>query len=303
MANYTIGDMIYENRVVRGYSQEELSFGVCSTSSLSRIENNTQVPSKKLFDALMQRLGVSESIYSAFISKEEMELVRLKQKLVWKLENLDFSDIDVLVEKMESRLSDWNELDNQYLMFVKANIQKHNHGKPEEVLEILLEAIRITMPDFSEVQNIKKRLLTFDEITILNSIALEYYDLGDKKKALKLLSELKGYLDEHSIDEEEKSQKYPMIVYNMTKCLGEVERYAEVVELCTEGIEYCIGHSKLNALPYLITNSACATAELKRFEEAEVLFKRAVILLEICHKESFAETVRKTARDSYGIFV
>lgn len=303
MANYTIGDMIYENRVVRGYSQEELSFGICSTSSLSRIENNTQVPGKKLFDALMQRLGVSESIYSAFISKEEMELVRLKQKLVWKLENLDFADIDVLVEKMESKLSDWNELDNQYLMFVKANIRKQNHGKPEEVLGILLEAIRITMPDFSEVQNIKKRLLTFDEITILNSIALEYYDLGDKKKALKLLSELKEYLDEHSIDEEEKSQKYPMIVYNMTKCLGEVERYKEVVDLCTEGIEYCISHSKLNALPYLITNNACATAELKKNERAEVLFKQAVTLLEICHKESFADTVRKTAKDSYGIFV
>ena len=62
MAHYLVGDMIYENRVVRGYSQEELCFGICSTSSLSRIENNLQVPGKKLFDALMQRLGVSEAV-------------------------------------------------------------------------------------------------------------------------------------------------------------------------------------------------------------------------------------------------
>ena len=301
MANYLIGDMIYENRVARGYSQEELSFGICSTSSLSKIENNIQVPGKKLFDAIMQRLGVSESIYSAFISKEEMELVRLKQKLVWKLENFDFAGMDTLVEDMEARIHEWNDLDKQYLLFVKANILKHNHGDAQKVLKMLLEAIHITMPWFEKAGNIRKRLLTFDEITILNGIALGYDDLGEAKKALKLLMELKEYLESHKIDEEEKSQKYPLIIYNITRRLGACGHHADVFELCEEGIDFCTAHSKLNLLPLLITNKACAAAELEKGEVAEKLFKQAIVLFEICKKESFAEKIKKEAKDSYGI--
>ncbi len=301
MANYLIGDMIYENRVARGYSQEELSFGICSTSSLSRIENNIQVPGKKLFDAIMQRLGVSESIYSAFISKEEMELVRLKQKLVWKLENFDFVGMDTLVEDMEARIHEWNDLDKQYLLFVKANILKHNHEDAAKVLKMLLDAIHITMPGFAKVGNIKKRLLTFDEITILNGIALSYDDLGDATRALKLLMELKEYLESHKIDEEEKSQKYPLIIYNITRRLGACGHHADVFELCEEGIDFCTAHSKLNLLPLLITNKACAAAELEKREVAERLFKQAAVLFEICKKEPFAEKIRKEAKDSYGI--
>ena len=94
MANYTIGDMVFDTREARGYSQEALSFGICSTSSLSRIENNSQVPSKRVFDALMQRMGMSMSIYSAFVSRREMEIYRLIQELVWKFENQDYTQVD-----------------------------------------------------------------------------------------------------------------------------------------------------------------------------------------------------------------
>lgn len=301
MANYMIGDMIYEKRISRGYSQEELSFGICSTSSLSRIENNIQVPGKKLFDALMQRLGVSESIYSAFVSKEEMELVLLKQKLVWKLENLDFTDIDPLVKEMGTRIHEWNHLDKQYLLLVKASILKHNHGEADKVLHLLLDAIHVTMPGFSAEEDIKKRLLTFDEITILNSIALEYDELGERKRTLKLLFELKEYLENHRIDGEEMAQKYPLILYNLTRRLGENGRYGEVQELCEKGIEFCISHSKLNVLPYLITNQACASAELKQMDMAKRLFRQAAMLFEICHKESLARLVKREAKDSYQI--
>lgn len=66
MKNYTIGTMIFETRMARGYTQEELSFGICATSSLSRIEQNKQIPGKRIFEALMKRMGVAESMDSIF---------------------------------------------------------------------------------------------------------------------------------------------------------------------------------------------------------------------------------------------
>ena len=59
MSNYLIGDYIRDTRLRRGYTQEQLSFGICTTASLSRIETGAQAPGKHILDALMERLGMS----------------------------------------------------------------------------------------------------------------------------------------------------------------------------------------------------------------------------------------------------
>lgn len=292
MANYTIGDMVFDTRVARGYSQEELSFGICSTSSLSRIENNSQVPGKRLFDALMQRMGVSASIYSAFISRREMEIYRLIQELAWRLESQDYTNVNVLIQELESRLGVREVLEKQYLIFAKASMLKRNGGTSEAVLAILLEAIQLTMPDFEEHKNIKNRLLTFDEITVLNSIALEYYNMGQQEQGLKMLYELKNYLEEHVIDEEEKAKKYPMILYNIAWRVGEMGNHWEAYRINCMGIQYCLKHNKLMALPYLISNKACAAFEMDKQDEAKLLFHQAVTLFDICEKKKLATHIK-----------
>lgn len=39
MATYVIGDYIREIRLRKGYTQEDVSFGICTSATLSRIEN------------------------------------------------------------------------------------------------------------------------------------------------------------------------------------------------------------------------------------------------------------------------
>ena len=56
MAFYKIGNVIRKRRIDLNLTQEELSFGICSVSTLSKIENGERYPNKKNFDALMQRL-------------------------------------------------------------------------------------------------------------------------------------------------------------------------------------------------------------------------------------------------------
>lgn len=302
MANYTIGDMVFDTREARGYSQEELSFGICSTSSLSRIENNAQVPGKRLFDALMQRMGVSASIYSAFVSRREMEIYRLIQELAWRLESQDYTNVNVLIQELESRIGVREVLEKQYLIFAKASMMKKNGGTSEEVLKKLLTAIQVTMPDFEERQNIKNRLLTFDEITVLNSIALEYYNMGQHDRGLMLLYELKNYLEEHIIDEEEKAKKYPMILYNIAWRLGgEMGNHWEAYRVSNVGIKYCIKHNKLIALPYLINTKACAACEMGRQDEAKLLFHQAVTLFDICEKKESATHIRDEIAIKYHL--
>ena len=301
MANYTIGDIVFESRTARGYSQEELSFGICATSSLSRIENSGQIPGRKIFEALMQRLGISDSLYSAYISKNEMEVCKLIQKLVWSLEKLNFEESEKIVEDLEGRLGRNNELERQYVAFAKARIFLNREGNHEKFFEMLLDTIRMTINDFEPQKGIQRRLLTFHEITILSNIATELYNNGKKNEGLNLLFELKEYMDTHIIDEEEKAKKYPFIVYNITTRLGMEKRFIEAYNLCDQAVSFCIEHNKLMILPYLLTNKASAAAELHKLSEAKELFCQALVLFRVCKMESQVEKIKFDTLVRYGL--
>ena len=79
MAYYTIGELIRDARERQKYSQEELSYGICAVSTLSRIENGLQVPGKKILEGLLQRLGAVDRIYYVYLNQEERERYQLEQ--------------------------------------------------------------------------------------------------------------------------------------------------------------------------------------------------------------------------------
>lgn len=67
MATYVIGDFIRETRIRKGYTQEEVSYGICTPASLSRIENGMQTPGRYILDKLMERLGMENSVFNVFV--------------------------------------------------------------------------------------------------------------------------------------------------------------------------------------------------------------------------------------------
>lgn len=80
MATYVIGDFIRETRIRKGYTQEEVSYGICTPASLSRIENGMQTPGRYILDKLMERLGMENSVFNVFVSKEEMNFTSAYRK-------------------------------------------------------------------------------------------------------------------------------------------------------------------------------------------------------------------------------
>ena len=58
MNEFRLGTYIKKRREELKMSQEELCEGLCAVSSLSRIENNQQDPSRNLTKNLLERLGI-----------------------------------------------------------------------------------------------------------------------------------------------------------------------------------------------------------------------------------------------------
>ena len=95
MPLYSVGKVIKEARErlrcldKKKYSQENLCDGICSVPTLSKIECGLQNPSKKVMEALLQRLGLPIGIYN--ISATDKELVLYCHKQVKDLFGYDFS--------------------------------------------------------------------------------------------------------------------------------------------------------------------------------------------------------------------
>ena len=57
--NNSLGDKIRELRKRKHMTQEELADGICTSVSISRIENGIQMPSSAILDKILDRLGTS----------------------------------------------------------------------------------------------------------------------------------------------------------------------------------------------------------------------------------------------------
>ena len=66
------GKTIREARIKAGLTQEQLSEGVCSVLSLSRIENGSAGVSPVTFQALMAHAGAPCEVYPIFASRQTL---------------------------------------------------------------------------------------------------------------------------------------------------------------------------------------------------------------------------------------
>lgn len=276
MAVYVVGDFLRETRLRKGYTQEEVSYGICTPASLSRIENGMQKPGRLILEKLFERLGTENNLFNSFVSKEEMELYLEIQTLIRNVTDGDLHRIEEQIDIVEKLTQNASELERQSLFWAKGELATQKYGNNGEAMEYLMKAIQITLPDFDGKSPLRNHLLTFDEITIINSIAVRHGDNGDLLTAIQLDMWLKEYMENKIIDGRMKTAKYPMILYNLSYWLGEENCHNEALKMAEQGVDFCVKYGNLPAFPILIFNQGAALAELERYDEAKKCFLETV---------------------------
>lgn len=329
MANYPIGRLIAEMRNRQGLSQEELASGICSVSTISKIENGAQMPKRKVYEALLQRLGMTPRNCTAYVSEKEMKRCVLEVEIEGLMgegkydqakmalahyvmdqcgtEHFDISDILMRIEEQQKLNQEPGEglsrLEAQYALYQLAVLVQKQQKDRMQALALCERAGQMTMPKFSLEKLPKLRLLSRQEIGILFRTAVLLYETGDRRRAKSLLYDLKEYMELRMVDPEEKLHMYPEMMRLLSHWMGEDGRFDRQLELCNRGIDMCSRQMKQCALPHLLEEKGYALAARMQPEQAESILKQAYFVYHAIGDSATAERLRAKAMALFQIDV
>lgn len=177
MQSVLIGTIIKQRRKDLKLTQEQLCSGICDPVSLSRIETGKQVPSRSIVNALLQRLGLPDTRYYALSSKHELEIEALKKEIIACNVTRDVDNGFQKLLQLENLISSDDHLIHQFILRSKALLGSFDKRYTyDEQIDMLLSAIRLTVPNFN-IGEINKYLYAFDEIKAIIQIANVHLNL------------------------------------------------------------------------------------------------------------------------------
>lgn len=219
----TLGGLIRELRMEQKLSQAILCQGLCSKSKLSKIENDTLQPTIILAQTLLQRLGISDLVFTFYGSKSESflqdNIIALKKT---RKDNIVQKQ---LIENNLSITCTVNDiLYKQYLAFSKANRELNMDMR----VQGLKSALYMTLPHF-EYKFIQKYRLSWMELTILNNLCVATFDVNPSL-GLQYFYKLWEYFECTTIDILESKRIFPVTLGMFVTRLYTQKRYAELNE-------------------------------------------------------------------------
>ena len=251
MKELFLGEYIKQERIKQGITQEQLCAGICDPITVSRMENGKQTPSYNRICAFLQRLGLPDERFFALLSKNELELKKLQDEI--RADSIRFeraspeerphirtSGLQKL-EKLERLAESDDRIVRQYIMSMRATFGKPDGPySPEERLELLMDALRLTVPNL-DLEEINLGRYSMEETTLLNQVAVAYAQMGQPKKAIDIYRQLLKYVQKHYSDGMSRyAGKFGLVACNYANMLCKVGRYDDALEIAELGRKLCV---------------------------------------------------------------
>lgn len=293
MAVFQIGSIIRTRREEMGLSQEDLADGICAVPTLSRIENNERLPTKNHFEMLMQRLGYNITSLDFFVDKKDFFIHELRFKMQQAYMDKDLAAVNKHIVEYEQLVKEPTRIDEQILLLYKTLISDMEDTDANK-LKRFEDALRLTCPKYD--RNYFPHVLSYEEIILLNNIAICYYVQGQQDNAISLLFGVKKYYDRCIINSEEALRTKTMILYNLSKVLGLSGRYDECIEICDLGIRVARTTGRCPSLGKTLFNRGWALLQRNCTgdkDAAKVALKQCYYFYEVMESRTEADFVRE----------
>jgi transcriptional regulator with XRE-family HTH domain len=282
-----IGALIRQFRNQTGLKPKDVYHGLCDKGTYSRIERGqTKQANILLLESLLQRLGRDPNIYfTVFLDMGEFDERQIRDEITTSLGAVatdTFDKVEILLKDLAARDFYKHGLGLQYIKWTESSILQYKAmhqvfpGTEQEFMQqyadLLLEAIKITIPDFNEEQ-IERYRLTWYEASALMSLAHHYANMDELQRGTAMLGRLINSLNKSYADESVKNRILGAVQFNYATFLMHQNRFEE--GLTVNGEETCIKDGQFYLLPLHARNNGWGLAELGRKDESIPYFAMA----------------------------
>ena len=260
MANYKAGDVIRLTRNAVGMTQEELSDGICSVETLSRIENNRHKIKRDIYRKLMKRMERGIHDNCAVCMGNDMSLLEEYILLEDTLSKREYDISKQYLAHICEKISD-SVVDRQYLKRVRALVDYELGEISAQVfIKQLQEAMEMTIPAYESYLwgDQRGRIYPYreQEILILMGMGIAYYDVGELDKDIIIYETIIRSLDAGYMDEKNAAELKLINLANLSRPLGKLGRYEEALAKAEEGLDMAISRGYAHGLVELMMGVA-----------------------------------------------
>ncbi|MBR0093128.1 MAG: helix-turn-helix transcriptional regulator [Lachnospiraceae bacterium] len=293
--NNSLGDKIRELRKRKHMTQEELADGICTSVSISRIENGIQMPSSTILERILDRLGTSTyeicNIY--YKNEQQKEFEEISKSVADLLSSGNISKAKREIKKLKA-FGNEDAFSQQMILFLEGTVLIH---EASEESRIMLEcAIKKTKPNI-DLGDFRESLLSTTEANIISVLSAAYYKSGDVRKAIRMGEELFSSMNKH----ESQVKNYNVILINTAMNLSNYlvveNRIKEALEYIVQAEEISIKASETSLLPEIEFMKAKILFSLGMKKESKEIVTAVYPYMKLIKKDQFAEITYQFATE------
>jgi len=304
MENNKIGSAIQYFRESYHISQSALGRGICSAATLSRIEAGERDVDSLLLETLLERLGKSPNQFELILTDIDYMLYQYRERIKKSISEKNYDEANSVLETYEKITESKCSVHIQFVVSCKAYLNELKNGSIERTIELLLEAISYTIPDF-ETSSIINYYLSNSELNIIIDIAERMLTAGMLQKAEDIIKQVIEYLDSYKSMDLSR-QLYPRVAVIASKLYMLNDNWEKTLIICNKGLEKSKGSRSMNFIAEIYELKAKAMERLLErqmikcdYSEIIKIYLQAYYVYEICDKSNEANMIRKHLQEVY----
>ncbi len=236
--------LINHTREYYNITVQDLTFGLCSTTTLSQaMEEDKKGIDKLLAEALLQRLGRSTRKFEFLLDVSQYHLFELRENIRICLERKDSNTAAEILSIYRKKSRYENILHRQMALLFESYILNQQKAAPEEIYTVTEKALRLTIPKF---QLECAGSFFYSEVELLLAFRIAYLkmQLGQQEEAAKGYEELHTLMQQERYADGEQMDVFAPILYHLAKYYYQTGAYEKAYEISREGIEQIPKHNK-----------------------------------------------------------
>lgn len=181
----TVGVVLSHYRKKYQLSQTQICEGICGIPTFCRIEKGYREVDSLVSQSLVERLGKQVLEFELLLNEEDYDRMVLRNRIKEELQEKNYEKAEKLLDTYQSIMPEGEVLHNQYFLCEKAQILLEKEVDKTRALEMLVEALNLTKPDYEN--RTEEQLYSEIELRIAFLLALHEKDEARAEKQMRRL--------------------------------------------------------------------------------------------------------------------